>query len=154
MSLVEFRGPSAGFSHRERLLLAQRALSVSGVALTGRGSRSPRHVSCARAERRPLGYASRDDLSTSRREPPPIAIWICLPDPRRRRRECEGRGCRPSPGLRAEAGLHPLCIGARACQSSGCGCWWATLEPARHKRGALHTCLLSLLRDNSELLSD
>ena len=36
----------------------------------GWGSRSPRHVSCARAERRLLGYASRDDLSTSRREPP------------------------------------------------------------------------------------
>src|SRR3954453_10905812 len=53
--LVEFRGASAGFSHRERLLLTQRALSVSGVALTGRGSRSRRHVSRARDERRLLG---------------------------------------------------------------------------------------------------
>src|SRR3954451_8304068 len=46
----------------------QRALSVSGVALTGRGSRSPRHVSSARAEWRLLGYASRDHLSTSRQD--------------------------------------------------------------------------------------
>src|SRR3954453_13810487 len=52
---VDFRGASAGFSHRERLLLSQRALSVSGVALTGLGSRSRRHVSRARDERRLLG---------------------------------------------------------------------------------------------------
>jgi hypothetical protein len=55
MIVVEFRGASAGFSHRERLLLAQRALSVSGVALTGLGFRSRRHVSRARYERRLLG---------------------------------------------------------------------------------------------------
>src|SRR3954447_23720988 len=55
MIVVDLRGASAGFSHRERLLLSQRALSVSGVALTGLGSRSRRHVSCARAERRLLG---------------------------------------------------------------------------------------------------
>jgi len=53
--LVDLRGASAGFSHRERLLFPQRALSVSGVALTGLGSRSRRHVSRARDERRLLG---------------------------------------------------------------------------------------------------
>src|SRR3954452_14822464 len=63
---VDFWGASAGFSHRERLLLAQRALSVSGVALTGLGSRSRRHVSRARDERRLLGYASRGGLYRTR----------------------------------------------------------------------------------------
>src|SRR4051812_11500605 len=53
--LVDLRGASAGFSHRERLLFAQRALSVSGAALTGLGFRSRKHVSRARDERRLLG---------------------------------------------------------------------------------------------------
>src|SRR3954462_6209876 len=60
--------PAPDFPIGSACCWSQRALSVSGVALTGLGSRSRRHVSCARAERRVLGYASRDHLSTSRQD--------------------------------------------------------------------------------------
>ena len=45
--------PAPDFPIGSACCLTQRALSVSGVALTGLGSRSRRHVSCARDERRP-----------------------------------------------------------------------------------------------------
>src|SRR5690242_18232964 len=54
--------PAPGFPIGSACCWLQRALSVSGVALTGLGSRSRRHVSRARDERRLLGYASRDGL--------------------------------------------------------------------------------------------
>src|SRR5690349_25064349 len=53
--LVDFRGASAGFSHRNARCFQQRAFSVSGVAPTGLGSRSRRHVSRAHDERRLFG---------------------------------------------------------------------------------------------------
>src|SRR4051812_22025694 len=54
--------PAPDFPIGSACCWTQRALSVSGGTHEGRGSRSPRHVSCARAERRPPGYAPRDDL--------------------------------------------------------------------------------------------
>src|SRR3954466_489605 len=47
--------PAPDFPIGSACCLPQRALSVSGVALTGLGSRSRRHVSRARDERRLLG---------------------------------------------------------------------------------------------------
>src|SRR4051812_31325613 len=91
---VDVRGASAGFSNRERLLRQQRALSVSGVALTGRGSRSRRHVSRARDERRLLGtprmtactgpsvegrLTPASESGTGRRTSSPPTAWIFLP---------------------------------------------------------------------------
>src|SRR3954452_5000913 len=50
-----FRGASAGFSHRERLLFAAAGAFRFWRGPHGAGARSPRHVSRAHAERRLLG---------------------------------------------------------------------------------------------------
>src|SRR4051794_32043503 len=61
--------PAPDFPIGSACCLPQRALSVSGVALTGRGSRSPRHDLLVSAA--PPRYASRDRLYSVRREAPP-----------------------------------------------------------------------------------
>src|SRR3954451_5898456 len=143
MSLVEFRGASAGFSHRERLLLATAGAFRFWRDPRGAGSKSPRHVSCARDERRPLGYAWRDDLyrtlgrsapTDQPRPPGPAGLGELAVEVGNERQLTRERLAQET-GLKHGGGLSSVALGG-SCGSDDPGLGQGTFEighPAGHR---------------------